>query len=246
MATDWQDMVEEAAKQRYWADYAAQNVYPDDFKGWTWRCDLSGVTLAPGNMTYDPIDPETQPMTLAYGRWTNETQVSDTQTLTVEKSITASFSWTVTETLKVTSTQKFTCGAPAIAGGSITVSEELDLGSTQTQTTTQEQSWSESYQVPIPAQSTVVTQVSIQSASYTTPFTVTFSLSGTVVAGMVQGDDSAQQTYDITDLLAPDQYNQTASGTFTGVQGIDYSVTTNQYPPGGGPTDDELTANLVG
>lgn len=242
---DWEEMVEQAVETKYWADYATEGVSPKDFKGWQWVCDLSGVTLTPGDLMYDPITPTVQPQTLAYGRWTNETEVEDTQTLTVSKTTTASFSWSVTETIKIKSAQKVSCGLPGIAGGSIDLSEELDVGSAQTTTATQQQSWNESYEVPIPPQSTVVTQVSIQSASYTTPFQVTFSFSGTIIAGMVQGDAKATNTYDVSDVLSPDQLNQTASGTFTGVQGIDYSVTTNQYPPGGGPTESELDANLV-
>ena len=32
---DWQDMVDEAVRAKYWADDAREGVTPSDFKGWT-------------------------------------------------------------------------------------------------------------------------------------------------------------------------------------------------------------------
>ncbi|MFP1762023.1 ETX/MTX2 family pore-forming toxin [Lonsdalea quercina] len=86
---------------------------------------------------------------------TNNTSVQQSETFTWSKSLTNTFTWAITEAIKVTSKLSFSIGIPVIAEGKIEESVEISVSATETTTTTGTTTWGLAQPVIVPPNSSV-------------------------------------------------------------------------------------------
>lgn len=133
------------------------------------------------DINYDsPSISPTDPISASDQVLKNGTDIEQTETYAWEKSTTNSFTWSLTESLKIGVETTFICGVPEIAEGKIKTTVELDLSSTQSQTTSDTQKWSLSVPVRVPAHSGVECISVIEQSMCELAFTAEINLSGYV------------------------------------------------------------------
>lgn len=187
--------------------------------------------------------------------YSNRSQVEQSNVFQYTATTQQSFTWSVTESLSIGVEVSASAGVPGVAGFSEKLSVTLSLSSTQSQTQTKTQSWSVNTTVRVPPQSTVNTQMVIDTQSYDIKFNANVLLSG-YVAGWFDnpidlnnraGNDKhhlwfvpIQNVFSLLiahKLIDPTGYQVTnggvlakAQGVFTGSQGVQVSVSTTQVP----------------
>ncbi|WP_347218257.1 ETX/MTX2 family pore-forming toxin [Chryseobacterium sp.] len=179
--------------------------------------------------------------------YNNNTQVANQQSLIETETSTQAFEWSITEALSIGVEISATEGVPAVASSTQKVTVNLSLSSTQKSTVTNTQSWSVNTMLTIPAQSSVKADIVIGTQSYNINFTVTVMLNGYVaiwnndkVNGhwlwfipitQVFSDCIANNIIDTSGYdIVGSGVSTTASGVFTGSQGVNVVVNTIQYP----------------
>ncbi len=148
-----------------------QGSYPDN----KFRFDKFDVQLSLLSMLYDDLDVKNQhPVSLQRSVFTNDTNVQASQTFTVDKTTSDSFTWSVTEGLKIST--KFKVQIPFVGDSENTM--ELSFSSTQSQTTSVSRHWGYSAQIPVPPHSKIETTFSILEGNINTRFTARFQVRG--------------------------------------------------------------------
>lgn len=192
---------------------------------------------------------------------TNYTNVQQTQTFSWTKSTTDTFSWSITEALKVGVTVSGSAGVPLVAEGKVSATVELNLSSTQTTTESATQTWSVNQPVLVPPQTWVKCESIISTNSDNIAFYATAQVQGYVaiwfenkvnghwlwfypIGGVLQ-DVISHKIIDTTSYSVVDSKTISAgvSGTCTGAFGVNIVTT---YTSGPLNTDTkELTGGQV-
>lgn len=209
------------------------------------------VTLL--NIAYDGNSPPTNGSTVDSELWyDNATSVTQSETFAYTATSTQSFTWSITEALSVGVEISATEGVPAVASSSQKISVSLKLSSTQGATNTNQQSWSVSNPVQVPAQSSVKCDMVINAQTYNINFTQQVSIDGYVAIWFndkvdwnnngkyhylwfipieqVFNDVISNKLIDTTGYQLGSTVIATATGKFSGSQGVSVGVTTTQYP----------------
>lgn len=228
-----------------------QGAYPDD-KFWFQEWD---VELSLFSLTYSDLNVKNQkPVGLQQSIFTNDTPVPDTQTFVVDKTTSDSFTWSVTEGLKISS--KFKVGIPFVGDSETTV--ELSFSSTQGQTTSVTRHWGYSAQIPVPANSKIETTFSVLEGVIDTSFTAVFQVRGQMrinfdISQPGQPADWRTCGGDIADMIAhgycvsdPTKFQCHTSGQFKGVAATTYVVHTKSVDGNDEPVEFARGEDLFG
>ncbi|SDI38744.1 ETX/MTX2 family pore-forming toxin [Chryseobacterium jejuense] len=221
-------------------DYSSQS-FLDDYHQYQ-------VSTTTQSIVYDGDSIPTNGSNVAFETiYNNNTQVSNQQSLIETETSTQSFEWSITEALAIGVEISATEGVPAVASSTQKVTVNLSLSSTQKSTVTNTQSWSVNTMLTIPPQSSIKADIVIGTQSYNINFTVSVMLNGYVaiwnndkVNGhwlwfipitQVFSDCIANNIIDTSgyDIIGGG-VSTTASGVFTGNQGVNVVVNTVQYP----------------
>jgi hypothetical protein len=206
------------------------------------------VSTTTQNIVYDGNSLPTNGSDVAFETiYNNNTQVSNQQSLIETETSTQAFEWSITEALAIGVEISATEGVPAVASSTQKVTVNLSLSSTQKSTVTNTQSWSVNTMLTIPPQSSIKADIVIGTQSYNINFTVSVMLNGYVaiwnndkVNGhwlwfipitQVFSDCIANNIIDTSGYdIVGGGVSTTASGVFTGSQGVNVVVNTIQYP----------------
>ncbi|MGE8553422.1 MAG: ETX/MTX2 family pore-forming toxin [Chryseobacterium jejuense] len=221
-------------------DYSSQS-FLDDYHQYQ-------VSTTTQSIVYDGDSIPTNGSNVAFETiYNNNTQVSNQQSLIETETSTQSFEWSITEALAIGVEISATEGVPAVASSTQKVTVNLSLSSTQKSTVTNTQSWSVNTMLTIPPQSSIKADIVIGTQSYNINFTVSVMLNGYVaiwnndkVNGhwlwfipitQVFSDCIANNIIDTSGYdIVGGGVSTTASGVFTGSQGVNVVVNTIQYP----------------
>jgi len=208
-----------------------QGSYPDN----KFRFDKFDVELSLYSLTYADLDVKNQrPVGIQRSVFTNNTGVQDTQTFTVDKTTSDSFSWSLTEGVKVST--KFKVKIPFV--GDSETSVELNFSSTQTQTTSVTRHWGYQAQIPVPAYTKIETTFSVLEGDIDTEFWATFQARGFMkisfdISDPGQSPDWRYCEGQIADMIRggwcvsnPKTFQCAARGRFQGVAATTYVVET--------------------
>lgn len=111
---------------------------------------------------------------------TNGTTVEQSQTVTLSKTTTSTFTWQLQEGFKIGMSVKFGVGVPPIASAETTISGELSFSSTQAWTNTEQKSWQVNQPVKVPAKREVEATLLIDERQFTQRFHSKCTLGGYV------------------------------------------------------------------
>ncbi|MGG7467695.1 ETX/MTX2 family pore-forming toxin [Chryseobacterium arthrosphaerae] len=221
-------------------DYSSQS-FLDDYHQYQ-------VSTTAQNIVYDDNSLPTNGSEIAFKTiYNNNTQAANQQSLIETATSTQAFEWSITEAVSIGVEISATEGVPAVASSTQKVTVNLSLSSTQKSTVTNSQSWSVNTILTIPPQSTIKADIVIGTQSYNINFTLSVMLNGYVaiwnndkVNGhwlwfipitQVFSDCIANNIIDTSGYdFVGGGISTTASGVFTGSQGISVGVNTTQYP----------------
>jgi hypothetical protein len=214
-----------------------QGSYPDN----KFRFDKFDVQLSLLSMLYDDLDVKGQhPIAVQRSIFTNETDVQDSQTFTVDKTTTDSFTWSLTEALKIST--KFKVQIPFVGDSESSV--ELSFSSTQSQTTSVARHWGYSAQIPVPPHSQIETTFSVLEGKISTPFTARFQVRGYMkisfdISNPGQRSDWRYCEGEIADMIKsgycvsnPATFECGTTGNFSAVAATTYVVHTRRLDGG--------------
>jgi hypothetical protein len=215
MALDPIDVVGD--RIRFWTEHN----YPDAGRGAFVR-DKSDLRIAQTEMTYGQILTQSvSPEEVDSGVYENNSSAQDSQTFTVNKSTTNSFTWSMKEGVKAGA--KFEAKIPFIGEADTTV--ELNLEATQAGTTTTAKSWTYSAAIPVPPHKRIKTSFIVNQAKYSVPFTVVARVRG---GAMIQMANGTGGKLDIDDLINkgwnPWEFDVQDTGTLAASLGQNYLV----------------------
>lgn len=179
---------------------------------------------------------------------TNYTDIQQTQGFSWNKATTDTFSWSITEALKVGVTVTGSAGVPLVAEGKVSATVELNLSSTQTTTESTTQTWSVNQPVLVPAHTWVKCESVISTNTDSIPFFATAQVQGYVaiwfenkvnghwlwfypIGGVLQ-DVISHKTIDTTGygVLDYQTISASVSGTCNGAFGVNIITTYTSGP----------------
>jgi len=159
------------------------------------------------------------------------------------KAVASTFTWSVTESLKVGASVKIDAGVPGIVEGHIDLSTELNLASTQSKTTTNTDTFKVSHDIKIPPKSRVKAIVTITETEVEVPWTATMYVTGYEAFWLEDKCDghwlwfySVIKMSSCNPKLIADNtphglgLRYKAGGTFKAVQAVRATVRTKEYP----------------
>ena len=164
--------------------------------------DTDQVTLSlAGDVTYTPdievANLQGQPEVLASSSFENHSAVMNSSVFRQSRTTTASFSTSFTEGVKIGAQTKLTTSIPFIAKGEITLSAEGSFSSTQSNSSTDSQSFAVDTTVNVPPNSKVQATLMISSLDYTGMLMANVQVAGRLRINL-NGD---RQTVQISDLF---------------------------------------------
>jgi hypothetical protein len=164
--------------------------------------DTDQVTLSfAGDITYTPdievSNLQGQPEVLASSSFENHSAVMNSSVFRQSKTTTASFSTSFTEGVKIGAQTKLTTSIPFIAKGEITLSAEGSFSSTQSNSSTDSQTFAVDSTVNVPPNSRVQATLMISSLDYTGMLMADVQVGGRLRINL-NGD---RQTVQISDLF---------------------------------------------
>jgi len=151
------------------------------------------------------------------------------------KSLTSSFSWSITEGLKIGTENSFKVGVPGIVGGDIKFKAELELKSTQAKTKTTTDTFTVENEIPVAPKKSVKAVFSIIEREVEVPWTADVYIRGAVAIWLNPKfknhwlwfyDARTLQNEDF--VLAGDGLRYKAKGIFNGVRGFETILTTQE------------------
>jgi len=98
--------------------------------------------------------------------------------LSKTKTVTSTFTWSVTESLKVGAEVEVDVGLPGIVSGNVKVSTNINLASTQGQSTTEKDTFKITQDIPVPPKTRVMAQMTITETEVEVPWTATMYVTG--------------------------------------------------------------------
>lgn len=185
------------------------------------------------------------------GHWLNDTEVlQPNQRFSKTHTTTASFEWSLTEGLKLSTKTSFKAGLPILVDGKVELTTELSFSATEKKTESTTQTWTIDVPITLPAYSIVDAHVNISQLTYSPKWTAKAAISGPLQVrvqpkcvrpwGEVYDPWPAfpeqEHQLDAVSLLNNDSrftYKdgkalREVKGTFTGIQGIQYDVDIHQ------------------
>lgn len=183
----------------------------------------------------------------------NKTSSTQTNTFHLEKSHASTFTWGLSEALKIGSEVKVSAGVPDVASASASVNMEIDLSSHQEWTSTSTKTWSNDNAVTVPVKKSVNCHLIIKVQTYHVPFTSSVALTGSVALwfndkvalGSDPNDkhwlwflniDSVFREIIANNVVSTEGYHlegnsvvATANGVLTGELGISVEVITEEF-----------------
>ncbi|MCG8642390.1 MAG: ETX/MTX2 family pore-forming toxin [Desulfobacterales bacterium] len=138
------------------------------------------INVRYGNTVYGTQKPLDTPGFVYSQTYTNKTEEEQGNTFTRNESTTATFTWSLTEGIKVGLKVTGSVGLPLVAEGKVEASTEINFSSTQTKTETKTQAWSVSQPVRVPAYTEVDAELSIEQKKYDIDFTSDIIIGGWV------------------------------------------------------------------
>jgi Clostridium epsilon toxin ETX/Bacillus mosquitocidal toxin MTX2 len=191
--------------------------------------DRSSLAVQSIDMVYGPVQlVSVDPNAIYTFEWTNNGSVQDSQTLSVNKTTSKSFTWSMKEGLKIST--KFKAKIPLVGESDTKV--EVNLESTQSQTTTQAETWAYNGTVPVPPHKHVKVTFLVNEATYNAPFTASTTVRGNVYINFPQSNRYFQaEIQDLIDNLGwdPNLFIVHGTGTFDGIHGMNFAVNVDEH-----------------
>ena len=142
-----------------------------------------------------------QPINVATATVHNQTDEEQEMSLSFERSVSSSYTWTVATGVTVGASAKFKTGVPFIAKGEVTVSAEVSFTATLGETHTTSDAFSYAAVVKVPGNSGVVANAVASSSnisgSYTARYLENWSHAG-LVTDSISGNISGLTAYNVT------------------------------------------------
>ncbi|MTH79357.1 ETX/MTX2 family pore-forming toxin [Paracoccus aestuariivivens] len=129
---------------------------------------------------YDEPKTEMIPQVGAKQVLTNRTSVEQSQTVSLSKTTTSTFTWSLQEGFKIGMSVKFAVGVPPIASAETTISGELSFSATETKTSTEQRSWQVNQPIKVPANTEVEATLFVDERKFSQRFHSKCTLSGYV------------------------------------------------------------------
>lgn len=197
----------------------------------------------------------------------NHTRSPQSKAFTYSETKTESFTWGITDTVKVGVTAKASAGVPLVASGGVDITNEITLTTTESTTKSRSSTWTKSNPVSVPVRKSVRCQTVMKIQKYKVPFTSQVKLSGCVAIwyhAKVDGHwlwfipiGSVFSDVISHNLISTSGYQVSggdviteATGTLTGDLSLSIAVTTDEYSlrgwmPTPADVQDDLMTNLI-
>jgi len=160
-----------------------------------------------------------------------------------QKSVASTFTWSVTESLKVGAEVSIDVGVPEVVSGNIKLTTELNLASTQEKTETSTDTFTVSQEIIIPAKTSLKAIVTITETEVEVPWTATMHVTGYEAIWLEDKCNDhwlwfapIEQLADYSPKLKPgmtpygDGFSFETQGVFKSVQALRAVVHTKEYP----------------
>lgn len=154
---------------------------------------------------------------------------------TKTKSTSSSFTWSVTEGLKIGTENTFKAGIPGVVGGDLKFKTELSLSSTQAKTTTETETFTVENHIPVAPHTSVKAVFTIIEREVEVPWSSDVVIDGYVACWFEPKWNGHWLYFFPVDHLANNDFKQSGStlryrakGSFKGVRGIETVLTTQE------------------
>jgi len=155
------------------------------------------------------------------------------------KSVASTFTWSVTESLKIGAEVSIDAGIPEVISGDIKLTTELNLASTQQQTTKTTDTFKVSHEIVVPPKSKVKAVITITETEVSVPWTAMMHVSGWEAIWLEEKCNDHWLWFIPVQQLAP--YNHRlvaestglrfeAAGVFHAVRAVRATIHLNEYP----------------
>lgn len=140
------------------------------------------TNVVKSELIYDPLAPSPMPgmVSTAKTNFSNKSSLPQTVTYNQSETTTQSFSWSVTEALKLGIKTSVKAGLPAVCEVTTEGSVNIETSSTQTTTNTKTQTWSVTQPIVCSPNSYITARLNISTATYNIPWTAQTYLHGYV------------------------------------------------------------------
>jgi len=151
------------------------------------------------------------------------------------KSIASSFTWSVTEGLKIGTENTFKAGVPGVVGGDIKLTTELALSSTQGKTTTETDTFQVDNHIPVAPRTSVKVVFTVIEREVEVPWTANVWVDGYIACWFEPKWNNHWLWFFPVDRLADSTFQNRggklmyrAKGVFKGVRGVETVLTTQE------------------
>merc|ERR1711872_484243 len=151
------------------------------------------------------------------------------------KSTSSSFTWSVTEGLKIGTENTFKAGIPGVVGGDLKFKTELELSSTQAKTTTETETFTVENHIPVAPKTSVKAVFTIIEREVSVPWTADVYINGYIACWFEPQWNNHWLWFYPVELLANRDFHDAGSmlryrakGMFKGVRGVETVLTTQE------------------
>lgn len=174
------------------------------------------------------------PLTLKRSEFINNSTVQNSQAFTVEETTTESYTWSMTNALKVSTT--FEAKVPFVGGTKNTI--EINTSVTSSETQTESRKWSYASTIYVPPKRKIVTSFIVNEATYHVPFDARVVVRGTIYTNNKGNKKTFNRDIDylINNLnWNPNTFKVKTDGIMDAIVGHDYRVLVDEYELDGTP-----------
>jgi len=151
------------------------------------------------------------------------------------KAVTASFTWSITEGLKIGTENTFKAGIPGVVGGDLKFKTELSLSSTQAKTTTESETFTVENHIPVAPKTSVKAVFTVIEREVEVPWTANVLVDGWFACWFEPKWNGHWLWFYPVRHLANNDFQQVgnkirypAKGMFKGVRGVETVLTTEE------------------
>jgi len=151
------------------------------------------------------------------------------------KSVTAAFTWSVTEGLKIGTENTFKAGLPGVVGGDLKFKTELELSSTQAKTTTEKETFTVENHIPVAPKTSVKAVFTVIEREVQVPWTADVWVNGYIACWFEPKWEGHWLWFFPVNRLANQDFKLAgnrlrfpAKGVFKGIRGVETVLTTEE------------------
>merc|ERR1711872_128047 len=189
-----------------------------------------------GNIQYQTATRDVAKPGFTFEEWIhNGGSTATTGKFAKTKSVTASFTWSITEGLTIGTENTFKAGIPGVVGGDLKFKTELSLSSTQGKTTTETESFTVENHIPVAPKTSVKVVFTVIEREVEVPWTADVWVDGFIACWFDPKWDGHWLYFYPVWMLANNDFKAVgnklkygAKGVFKGVRGVETVLTTEE------------------